>query len=166
VFYNHVFIFLHARTYVYFVCQMIMYFYARSNQTCSERVCVARTSRWYCNGQDHPGLGIEITSWHARKGRRYVDHETKQQHSAPFHTRLYCVIKIRKVLYRTGVRGGVVGWGTALQAGRFPGPIPDGVVGIFHCHNPSGHTMVLGSTQPLTEMSTRNISWGLKAVST
>jgi len=29
----------------------------------------------------------------------------------------------------------------------------------FHRHNPSGHTMALGSTQPLTEMSTRNISW-------
>ena len=29
--------------------------------------------------------------------------------------------------------------------------------------NPSGRTMALGSTQPLTEMSTRNISWGIKA---
>jgi len=38
--------------------------------------------------------------------------------------------------------------------------IPDGVIGIFHWHNPSGHTMALGSTQPLTEMSTTNISWG------
>jgi hypothetical protein len=28
------------------------------------------------------------------------------------------------------------------------------------CHNPSGRTMALGLTQPLTEMSTRNISWG------
>jgi hypothetical protein len=26
-----------------------------------------------------------------------------------------------------------------------------------------GRTMALGSTQPLTEMSTRNISWGVKA---
>ena len=26
--------------------------------------------------------------------------------------------------------------------------------------NPSGRTMALGSTQPLTEMSTRCISWG------
>jgi hypothetical protein len=26
--------------------------------------------------------------------------------------------------------------------------------------NPSDRTMALGSTQPLTEMSTRNISWG------
>jgi hypothetical protein len=35
--------------------------------------------------------------------------------------------------------------------------IPDGVIGIFHLH-PSGRNMALGSTQPLTEMSTRNIS--------
>jgi len=41
--------------------------------------------------------------------------------------------------------------------------IPDGVIGIFHLHNPSGSTMALGSTEPLTEMSTRNISWGVKA---
>ena len=38
-----------------------------------------------------------------------------------------------------------------------------GVIGIFHWHNPSGRTMALGSTQPLTEMSTRCISWGDKA---
>ena len=41
--------------------------------------------------------------------------------------------------------------------------IPDGVIGIFHRHNPSGRNMALGSTQPLTEMNTRNISWGVKA---
>ena len=29
--------------------------------------------------------------------------------------------------------------------------------------NPSGRTMSLGSTQPLTEMSISNISWGVKA---
>jgi len=38
--------------------------------------------------------------------------------------------------------------------------IPDGVIGTFHWHNPSGRTMALGSTQPLTEMSTRNIPLG------
>jgi len=42
------------------------------------------------------------------------------------------------------------------------GSIPNGVMGIFHWHNPSGHTIALGLTQPLTEMSTRNISWGVK----
>jgi hypothetical protein len=43
---------------------------------------------------------------------------------------------------------------------KVAGPIPDGVIGIFHWHNPSDHTRALGSTQPLTEMSTRSISWG------
>jgi hypothetical protein len=31
---------------------------------------------------------------------------------------------------------------------------------IDHEHNPSSRTMALGLTQPLTEMSTKNISWG------
>jgi hypothetical protein len=31
---------------------------------------------------------------------------------------------------------------------------------FFHWHNPSGHTMGLGSTQPPTEMSSMNIYWG------
>jgi hypothetical protein len=43
---------------------------------------------------------------------------------------------------------------------QFAGSIPDGVIGIFQLHNPSGHTMALRSTQPLTEMSTSCISWG------
>jgi hypothetical protein len=42
---------------------------------------------------------------------------------------------------------------------KFARSIPDGV-GIFYSHNLFGRTMVLGSTQPLTEMSTRNISRG------
>ena len=43
---------------------------------------------------------------------------------------------------------------------KFEGSIPDGVIEIFHWHNPSGCTMALGYTQPLIEMSTRNTSWG------
>jgi hypothetical protein len=49
-------------------------------------------------------------------------------------------------------RGGTVGWGNALQAGRSRVQF----TGIFQWHNPSGRTMALGSTQPLTEM----ITWG------
>ena len=41
--------------------------------------------------------------------------------------------------------------------------IPDGVVGIFYWHNPSDRATTAGSTQPLTEMSTWNISLGVKA---
>jgi hypothetical protein len=43
--------------------------------------------------------------------------------------------------------------------------IPNGVTGIFRWHNPSGCIIALGLTQPLTEMSTRNISWRVKAAS-
>jgi len=43
---------------------------------------------------------------------------------------------------------------------KVAGSIPDGDIVIFHWHNLSGHTMTLGLTKPLTEMSTRNISWG------
>jgi hypothetical protein len=33
----------------------------------------------------------------------------------------------------------------------------------LHWHNHLGCTMAVGSTQPLTEMSTRNLSGGVKA---
>jgi hypothetical protein len=35
------------------------------------------------------------------------------------------------------------------------GSIPGGVIGDFHCHNSSGRTMALGSTEPLPEISAR-----------
>jgi hypothetical protein len=54
--------------------------------------------------------------------------------------------------------GGVVGWGTMLQAGRSPVQAPDEVNFFFsNLPNPSSRTMALGSTQPLTKMSTRNL---------
>jgi hypothetical protein len=45
---------------------------------------------------------------------------------------------------------------------KVAGSIPDGIMGFFIdiYVNPSDRTMALGSTQPLTEMSTRSISWG------
>jgi len=43
---------------------------------------------------------------------------------------------------------------------KFAGSIPEGVIRIFHWRNPSGSTKALGLTQPLTEMSTRNVCWG------
>jgi hypothetical protein len=43
---------------------------------------------------------------------------------------------------------------------KVAGSISDGVSGITHRHNPFGRTTALGSTQPVTEMNTRNMSWG------
>jgi hypothetical protein len=36
---------------------------------------------------------------------------------------------------------------------KVTGLIPDGVIGFFHWHKPSGRTMALGLTRPLTEIS-------------
>jgi hypothetical protein len=38
--------------------------------------------------------------------------------------------------------------------------IPDEAIGVFNLRNPSIRTMALGSTQPLTEMSTRTLHGG------
>jgi hypothetical protein len=64
--------------------------------------------------------------------------------------------------YTIHVRGHALAqWLRYCAANRkVAGSIPNGVTGIFHSHNPSGRTMALGLTQPLTEMSTRNISRG------
>jgi hypothetical protein len=45
------------------------------------------------------------------------------------------------------------------------GSIPDEFIGFFNWPNPSSRTMALGSTQHLTEMSTRNLPgrYGLPA---
>ena len=51
-------------------------------------------------------------------------------------------------------------WATSRQ---LVGSVPDDVNGSFRWHNPSGRTLSLGKTQPPTERSTRNISWGVKA---
>jgi hypothetical protein len=56
-----------------------------------------------------------------------------------------------------GSRSSVVGWGNMLQAGRSRDRISMRSLDFLNWPNPSSHTMALGSTQPLTEMSTRNI---------
>jgi hypothetical protein len=56
-------------------------------------------------------------------------------------------------------RGSVVGSGTMLQAGRSRVRIPMSL-DFFISPNPSSRTMVRGWTQPVTEMSTRNLPRG------
>jgi hypothetical protein len=59
---------------------------------------------------------------------------------------------------------GTCSWlGQCATSRKVAGSIPDGVIGIFYRLNPSDYAMVLGSTRSLTEMSTRNISWVVKA---
>ena len=44
-------------------------------------------------------------------------------------------------------------WRRCATSRKVAGSIPDSVIGVFRWHNPSGHTMALRLTQPLTEMS-------------
>jgi hypothetical protein len=47
-----------------------------------------------------------------------------------------------------------------LQAGKVLVSFPDEDIGIFNLPNPSSRTIALGSTQPVTEISTRNVPEG------
>jgi hypothetical protein len=70
------------------------------------------------------------------------------------------IMKIHSIF--AGACGSAGSWGTTVNWKVWIS-IPDGVIGYFHGHNPFGRAMILRSTQSLTEMSTRNISWGVKA---
>jgi hypothetical protein len=48
-----------------------------------------------------------------------------------------------------------------LPAGKVAVSVPEEVIGFFDSPNPSNHTMALASTQPLTEISTRNLPEGI-----
>jgi hypothetical protein len=65
-----------------------------------------------------------------------------------------------KILGGGGGRRGAARLRRCTTNRKVAGSIPSGVTENFHWHNPSGRTMALGSTQPLTEMSTKNIFWG------
>jgi hypothetical protein len=76
---------------------------------------------------------------------------------------LYPVIRKTKKEYALFIH-----WSTRLcswlrhyaTSQKVTGSIPDEVTLFFNWSNPSSHTMALGSTQSVTEMSTRNIRGG------
>ena len=86
--------------------------------------------------------------------RPFTNRILKKKFSKFYHI-IFCTLQ-----GHLGARGGAVGWGTALQAGKVTDLIPDSVIGVFRWHSPSGCTMALALTHPLTEMSTGNSSWG------
>jgi hypothetical protein len=51
-------------------------------------------------------------------------------------------------------------WGPVLQTGRSRIRFLLWTLGIFNLHNPTNRTMALSLTQPLTEISTRNLLGG------
>jgi hypothetical protein len=62
-----------------------------------------------------------------------------------------------------GARGIVVGWGTMIKAERLRVRFPMRLLYMFNLPNHTNLTTVLGWTQPLTEMSSRNLPRRVKA---
>jgi len=91
---------------------------------------------------------FESCPWHPLSSRRFFF--------------VYLTPSIQVSLQYLNIRGTAVAqWLRCCATDRkVAGSIPDGVIRIFHWHNPSDRAMARGSSQPITEMSTRNISWG------
>jgi hypothetical protein len=49
-----------------------------------------------------------------------------------------------------------------IDGRKIAGSIPNEVIGFFSLPSPCSRTMALGSTQPLTKMSNRNLPEGVK----
>ena len=77
-----------------------------------------------------------------------------------YHVSLYKAVIFCYYKYSCGVRDGAVGSVTALQVGRSRVRILTVSLKYFIDIILPVSLMALGLTQPVTEMSTRNISWG------
>ena len=103
-------------------------------------------SCWKCSGQlrTHPvpsSIGI----------RSYFFWGCSRR-SVKLTTHFYLMLlRIRGTIPPFGARADVFGLGHCATSRKVAGSISDGVIGIFHLRNPSGRTMTLRSTQPLTE---------------
>jgi hypothetical protein len=62
------------------------------------------------------------------------------------------IVRLEKLVKGMGLEGEAEVLGENLARHHF--------VGLFNLPNPSSRTIALGSTQPLTEMSTRNLPGG------
>jgi hypothetical protein len=102
-----------------------------------------------------------LVSHHATK--RTV---SRGQNCPPFRVKYFVRLFCEYALFM--FKGGGTQWRSFLMhcatSRKVPGSIPDGFADIFHWSNPSDLIMSAGPTQPLTEMSTRNFSWGIKLV--
>jgi hypothetical protein len=96
------------------------------------------------------GLYVEHFHFHVQNLlRKFVSYILKL---CPYQVILLCIIHY-------GACGSTFGWGTALQVGRWRVRVPMVSLGFFiDIILPTP----LGLTQPLTEMRTRNLSWGCR----
>jgi hypothetical protein len=132
---------------------------------CSSETLGCLKTTWYYNLENHTlhirtAIWTFTDVWEFRKWvKKYASLLCTKWgficHKCPWvHTILLAIMLL-------GARGSVGGWDTIVQAGRSPVRVPD-EVNFFNLPNLSSCTMALGSTQRLTEMSTRNLPGGKK----
>jgi hypothetical protein len=73
---------------------------------------------------------------------------------------MHILMNCRLYLQLDGSRGGVVGLSHYATSQKVGGSFPDEVITFFNWPTPSSRNKTLGSTQPLTDMSTRNFPGG------
>jgi len=108
-------------------------------------------------------LGVSLALAYGMKNCMIITGQSRKWSSQPASKYLHSGLKKKLNLYM--FKGGTRwrSWVShCAKSRKVAGSITDGVIGIFYWHNTSDRTMVLGLTQSLTEMSTRNIPWRLK----
>jgi hypothetical protein len=131
---------------------------------CDMTLCLLHASRWFTPWTMNMEVtcSSDITVDFHQTTRRYIPeditlrlcHYHQQHHhynhyySDHHHRRYFCVTRHRS-------------WFRQYATSRkVAGSIPNEVTGFFNRPNSSSRTMALGSTQPLTEICTRNLPRG------
>jgi hypothetical protein len=102
------------------------------------------------NGERSPCSGFPTASFHILSNTLFTNRHTIQPYRA-IYLFIYGLFRV--------ARGSVVGWGTMPQAGRSRVRFPMSL-DFLNLLNLPAALWPLGSTQPLTEMSTRNLPGG------
>jgi hypothetical protein len=148
-----------------------------------QRFGTSLTLRAYCPGILVPSTrGVQLewapgsiwAYWETRKSNRAGPDSDPSAHWQLFRAKRWFLFKImtdedyhtpawstswlrRSTLRKPIYGGGFNSWLRHYATSRkVAATIPDEVIGFFNWPNPSSRTMALGSTQPLTQMSTRN----------
>jgi len=132
--------------------------WSHSSVSCFSRKCRDSTSNWE-GDRSSPHPSRFVTHYPFRAHWLLYAHTGNVRINTKARSRNHCCRTKINITYSGGTR-----WRSWLRhratSRKVAGSLPDGVLWDFHRHNTSGRTMALVLTQPLTEMSTRNISWG------
>jgi hypothetical protein len=111
--------------------------------------------QWHCLSYRHGSQSgwLPVNVWTMPSGRRCFF--CRYRNSWKFCTQAQWQVLIELLLL--GAHGRVFGWGSMLQAGTSRDRVYMRWI-FFNLPNISDRIMALGSTQPLIEMSTRNLS--------